>query len=85
VLCSEIHESRKRRVAQLGSAAQRDLILAIQFESQQAGGFLGEVAFLQIGGPQQRRGTMSGGLELLDPETGEVLILIRCRFLDHFA
>src|SRR2546430_12483627 len=32
----KIHESRQRRLTQLSSASQRDLILAIKFEGQQS-------------------------------------------------
>jgi hypothetical protein len=55
VLRNEFHKGRQWCVAQLGSTSQRDLILAIKFERQQSSGFFGEVAFLQIRGPQQRQ------------------------------
>src|SRR5258708_13683089 len=54
----KIHKSRQGRLTKLRSASQRDLILAIKFESQQSSGLLGKAAFFQICDPQQFRGQL---------------------------
>ena len=55
VLRGEIHKDRKRRLTQLGSTFQRDLILAMELERQQSSGFQGKVLPLRIRRPQKGR------------------------------
>src|SRR5258708_33672395 len=54
----KIHKTRQGRLTKLRSASQRDLIIAIKFESQQSSGLLGKAALFQICDTQQFRGQL---------------------------
>ena len=58
MVSGKVHESGEGRLAQLRGPAQGNLIFTEEFEREQAGGLLADIAVVQTGGLKKRRGQL---------------------------
>jgi hypothetical protein len=55
VVSGKVHESGQRSLAQFRGPAQGNLVLRKEFKREQAGGVLGDIAVVEIGGLKESR------------------------------
>ena len=58
MVSGKVHENGQGRLAQLRGPAQGNLVLTEEFECEQTGGLLGDVAVVEIGGLKEGRGQL---------------------------